>query len=360
MANNTLEVTWTSSELNSSSAASTATLATTTAAPLRVTEVMISSIHDGIPQSVWIAFEIVHIILTVLALLGNCVSLTMIYGVVPRLTPPLQLLTSLAFVDMLAPWAVMTLYFPRSSCQDEIHSALLLTAHNSGCVTLMGLAMCHNVATFRPFHYEKIASQKRIWIFINVAWIIGILTAHVHFLATLTHLQERGPYCLQVQDNLSLALTLAATLCGATLVLTGLIYGRIMLHLRPIQALNGEEGSQPRKSIRGILTGILLVGCYALGWVPYLINKFEHAEKYYKTPEDILVGLDVCQVFILLACIAHPIIYGVRMTCMQNAYHKVYLRARGFIVAIWSRVTKGISEGDEQPSTPLNPIESIC
>ncbi len=91
-----------------------------------------------VPVEIWKSFQVVHTTMTVLALIGNCVSLGVIYGLVSRLTPPLQLLTSLAFAEMLAPWAIMTMYFPASSCQDEIHSALLLTAHNAGAITLIG------------------------------------------------------------------------------------------------------------------------------------------------------------------------------------------------------------------------------
>ena len=75
-------------------------------------------------------FQGVHTVLTVLALAANCLSLMVIYGAVPRLTPPLRLLTSLAFADMLAPWAIMTLYFSRSACQ--VRSALSVRHESVG------------------------------------------------------------------------------------------------------------------------------------------------------------------------------------------------------------------------------------
>ena len=73
-----------------------------------------------VPVAIWKSFQVVHTIMMIMALLLNCLSLGIIYGIVPKLTPPLQLITSLAFAEMLAPWAIMTMYFPASSCQDEI------------------------------------------------------------------------------------------------------------------------------------------------------------------------------------------------------------------------------------------------
>ncbi|ELU16157.1 hypothetical protein CAPTEDRAFT_228026 [Capitella teleta] len=333
-----------------------ASTAASTAVDLLVTTVLPHLPHGG----VWVAFQTLHGILAVCVLIANCASLGVIYGVVPRLTPPLQLLTSVAFADLLAPWAVMTQYFPRSTCQDEIHTALMLTAHHAGAMSLMALACIHSVATFRPLQYERVISQRRTWIIINLIWLVALLTANVHFLATLTHHHTSKPYCLQVRDNLRLALVLAACLSGATALITGLMYGRILLHLKPIQSLMTPDDATPRKSTKGVVTGVMLASSFVIGWLPFIISKFAHiSHAEGEAPPSLLVALNTCMVLVLLNCLLDPIIYGNRMTNMELAYTRLYHRARGWVATTWSRVRRR-HDMDELPSTPLNPIESIC
>lgn len=312
-----------------------------------------------VPGSPGVALQGAHTALTVLALGTNCVSLVVIYGVVSRLTPPLQLLTSLAFSDMLAPWAVMTQYFPASACQEEIHTALLLTAHNAAALALIVLAGAHHLATFRPLHYDKLVTARRVWITINVVWIVAILSAHVHFLSTLAHHHYgRGgggvSFCISVQRSLGLALMLAASYSGALAVLTAAIYGRMLMHLRPIEL----QASSPRRSSRSVMTGMALAAVHLLCWLPYLVTKFKQVDNYGSSTLMLVNG--ACQAVVLVSCCFDPVVYGLRMTNMQTGYHRLYQRARGAVVQAWRRMKGERGDHDDQPSTPLNPIESIC
>ena len=315
--------------------------------------------QDMIPDNAWIAFQVLHTLLTIIALIINCTSLGVIYGIVTKLTPPLQILTSLAFSDMLAPWAIMTMYFPSSSCQDEIHTALLITSHNASALTLLALAMVHNIATFRPLNYDKIVTQKRLWITINLIWITSIISAHIHFLAALAHHDPRLPFCIQVLHNTKMALSMSLALLSTAVIVSALIYARILLHLRPIGMFASQDSVSPRKSTRGVITGVILAACFLIIWVPYLATKFVNVHDSFIRDRGVLIGLNVCQVFILIMNIANPIIYGVRMASMQNGYLTLYHKLRGCAILTWHRLTSR-GRHDEMPSTPLNPIESIC
>ena len=309
----------------------------------------------------WQAFQVVHTLMTVISLGINCAALVVVYGIVPRLTPQLQLLTSLAFADMLAPWAIMTMYFPASSCQDEIHSALLLTSHNAASLSLLALALAHNVSVFRPLQYERIVSQKRLWIVINVVWISSILSAHIHFLAVLTHHQPGRPFCVQVLLNTDIAVTLSAAITSATLLVTTLIYTRIYLHLRPIRlALNAEAAAaESRKSTRHVVTGIIITCTFMFTWIPYLATKYIQVRLSHWAHYPTLFILSLVQVFILLNAASNPLVYSLRMTCMQTGYLSLYHKFRNWVATKWRSISK-YQENEELPSTPLNPIESIC
>jgi len=138
---------------------------------------------------VW--FQTVQTTLTVLALSDNCLSLLVIYGLV-RLTSPLRVLTSLSFADMLAAWAMMTLYLSTGNtahhvtCGDVLHTSLLLWAHNAAALSLTSLVMSHHIATFRPLHYDSLLSSRRVWVLIAIVWSLSAVAAHLHYLIAAT------------------------------------------------------------------------------------------------------------------------------------------------------------------------------
>jgi hypothetical protein len=353
MSNSTL----TALEENTSTVASTAQ----TLAAFLSTDTLVATVSPHMPDLAWLTFRGVHMTLAICVLIANCASLGVIYGVVSRLTPPLQLLTSVAFADLLAPWAVMTQYFPRSTCQDEIHTALMLTAHHAGALSLIALACIHSIATFRPLQYERVVSQRRTWVAVNVIWIIALLTANAHFLATLTHMHhDAQPYCQQVRTNLRLALVLALALSGSTALITGLLYGRILQHLKPIQTLMTPDERLPPKSTKGVITGIMPASSFIIGWLPFIASKFVQTSRAEgEASGSLLVALSSCMVLVLLNCLFDPIIYGKRMTNLALGYTRLYHRVRDWLVSVWNRLRRR-QDADELPSTPLNPIESIC
>lgn len=307
--------------------------------------------------AIWYAFQAIHTVMTIVGLIFNCLSLIVIYGIVPRLTPPLQLLTSVSFSDMLAPWAIMTLYFPASACQDEIHTSLLLSAHNAGCLTILALAICHNIATFRPLNYEKIMSQTRLWITINSIWAIAVITGNMHFLTSLIRRNREYHYCMQVLHSTNISVTISFAMMGLTILVTVFVYARVLLHLRPIHHFADEV--EPRKSTRGVFTGIFLAATFFTSWLPYLITKYVQVEASLWENYSALISVTITQIFILLHSISDPAIYGSRMTMMQTGYLTLYHKCRGWVVRTWRSIAKHTGN-DEIPSTPLNPIESIC
>ncbi len=85
--------------------------AITVPSSLGVELIAMATRDDDLNGTTWMALPWLHGCLAVAALFANCLSLVVIYGNVSRLTPRLQLLTSISFSDMLAAWAVMTPYF---------------------------------------------------------------------------------------------------------------------------------------------------------------------------------------------------------------------------------------------------------
>ena len=160
----------------------------------------------------WLVFQTVQTTLTVLSLSANCLSLLVIYGLV-RLTSPLRLLTSLSFADMLAAWAMMTLYLSAGNsphhvtCGDVLHTSLLLSAHNAAALSLTSLATSHHIATFRPLHYDSLLSARRVWVVIATVWTLAGLLGHVQYMTAVVSYQlGTGSYCEAVARHSYLSL----------------------------------------------------------------------------------------------------------------------------------------------------------
>lgn len=317
------------------------------------------------------AFQVVHTALTVAALFTNCLSLFVIYGIVPQLTSPLRLLTSLAFAQMLAPWAVMTIYFSRSTCQDEIHASVLLAAHNAVAMTLFCHALSHVVACFRPFHYVKLVSSRRVWTAVGLVWMLSLLLAHVHFLVGLSEAggrggawsessrpQQRVGYCDLVASHTWIALGISFLLALLVTILGLLIYWRILIFLQPVQPFIVQ--SQNNDKNKGVITGIVLLLGYVTAWLPFLIARGIVSWRGADTRATLVIT-GVCQAAILFNCFIDPIIYGRRKDQVRSGYLILAQVIRNRVTDAWRKCLQSLRCGteDDIPTTPLTQIDYI-
>lgn len=340
-------------------------LATTAATTTTTAEAHLSSGEEE-------AFQVVHTVLTVAALFTNCLSLFVIYGIVPQLTSPLRLLTSLAFAQMLAPWAVMTIYFSRSTCQDEIHASVLLAAHNAVAMTLFCHALSHVVACFRPFHYVKLVSSRRVWTAVGVVWALSLLLAHVHFFVGLSEAgrggggvwrgeaskQQRGGYCDVVAGHTWIALGISFLLALLVTVLGLLIYWRITIFLQPVQPFIVE--CQNNDKNKGVITGVVLLFGYFAAWLPFLVVRGIVAWRGADTRATLVIT-GVCQAAILFNCFIDPIIYGRRKDQVKGGYLILAQLIRNRVSGAWRKFQQWLRCGTDDviPTTPLTQIDYI-
>ena len=325
------------------------------------TLIVLHTLHEEIPASSWRIFRIIHIILTVCSLIGNCVLLLVAYSLVNRLTPPIQLVTNLCFANMLAAWSVVTMYFPHTSCQEEIQTALLMTAHNACALTLVSYVIAYYVAIFKPLEYSVIVSRRRVWIAIAVIWAVALLCAHSHFFITLVIHKPGTLYCYQVFYNTCIALILCIAVAGILLLIAAFVITRTMLYLRPIMAFVDPNQTQvePRKSTYETTTIILVIVLYLVTWIPYLITAFAHIDVH-NTDEgyETAIAMFSCMSFVLLNCVAFPIIFGVRLESLLIGYERLYLKIRQWSSDTCTRLSNRLKR-EEQATSPLNPIESV-
>ena len=311
-------------------------------------------------------FRVVHAVMTSLALSVNVLHLVILYGFVCQLCPPLQVLTSVALADLLAPWPIMTQHFPRTPCQDNVHTGLLLTSHNATALSLLLLASCHYCATFRPLHYNKSVSPGRVWVAVIAIWTTAIIAAHVHFFTAATSAPknqymppgESLAYCDRVEGHTDVGVVVALVISTAVVLTAGAIYGMLLLHLRPLTVLSEGEG-QPRKCTRSVISGVLLLCAYFYSWMPYLVTKFQHAQARPVSSHALQVALWACEVVVLLGNTLTPVVCVLRMCSLQMGYCRMWSECQNTCQRLTNCVLHLRHRGD-LPSSPLNPIESIC
>ena len=337
----------------------------TEVSPAIVTVALTLSSTPSMMSSFYV-FRVVHAVLTSLALSVNVLHLVIIYGFVCQLCPPLQVLTSVALADLLAPWGIMTQHFPRTPCQDNVHTGLLLTSHNATALSLLLLASCHYCATFRPLHYNTSVSPRRVWVAVIAIWTTAIIAAHVHFFtaATSAPINQYIPpgeslvYCARVKVQTDVGVVVALVISTAVVLTAGAIYGMLLLHLRPLTALSEGEG-QPCKCTRSVISGVLLLCAYFFSWMPYLVTKFQHAQARPVPSHALQVALSACEVVVLLGNTLTPVVCVLRMCSLQMGYYRMWSECQNN----WQRLTNCVlhprNHGD-LPSSLLNPIESIC
>lgn len=326
--------------------------------------ISLNTLHAEMPELAWQIFKVLHIVLMIVALIINCLSLIVVYGLVSKMTRPLQLMSSLAFANMLAPWAVITSYFQHTSCQEEIHMGLLLSAHNAAALTLLIHTLTHHIATFKPLKFDVIVTSIKIWITISFIWILSIVLAHLHFIVASGHrddLVNTTTLCLQVFNDTYISITVSIVICCITATVGLVSYTRIFIFLRPLGAINRQEnGGFPLKSTYGVKTGIILVAFNFLVWLPYLVSAYQHV-KVHNTKEGqaTVIVMFTTMVLILINCACNPVIYGLRMDNVTMGYAQLYEKCRSGLSRGWTRIRNN-NENDEHPTSPLRPIESIC
>jgi hypothetical protein len=292
----------------------------------------------------WLSLQGVHVCLVTASFFVNTLALVAAHGYAVRLSPCLQLLTSLGLAHCLAMCGVAALYFRPSSCQRQVHAGLVMAAHNATALTLAVWAVLQAAATLAPERCMRIARIRPIWVSVCSIWLLSLLAGHAHFLLaacpSLNGAYHNNDvtgtsqfYCQQAHDKSILPL-LASLAIYAVAVTVGIsAYAAATCRLRkPLIAVQGEgrcyrppsstnsrepltlsasleenETAEPANdknhkqstdqqqqqpgvvntfmSSTNVVTGVILLVFYALAWGPHLAAKFYQVLLYTKTSQ---------------------------------------------------------------------------
>ena len=351
--------------------------------------ILLPALHGEVPPRSWQTWRALHCSVAAVALALNAVTVLVVYGggasgaTSSRMTPVVQLATNLCFTNILAAWAVVTMYFPPTSCQEEIQTALMMTSFVACALTLMAYAVCYYVQVFHTLEYNTRITRGRLWLLLGVIWLTALLLAHLHFLLTLAHHHSNTIVCYQVFENTSVTLMTCVGLAALLVAFVGVIILRILLKLRPPRNLttNNNDNNQtdnstvmhvaPRYSTRDVTTLAIVTSCYVVTWLPLLVVMLEHLEVHNNnnnsSHEDggysVAMLMFTFMLLVLVNSVVSPVVCALRLDGIVYGFERVHLKVRAWLLTACSRVSERLESGREQMTSsaaPLNPIESVC
>ncbi|XP_064458741.1 adenosine receptor A1-like [Ornithodoros turicata] len=216
--------------------------------------------------------------------------------------------------------------------------AFRLTGLIASVLHLLALAINHYIGILRPLHYAATVTKRTVGLAIASMWLLPLAFFFIYFCSVPGQgFQSRD--CLY---DFILCSPFRITLSGLfffPLVMMTLIYGHIFIVVRRHQRGAGIAVSLPgqlRRSIKAMVTTLLILGTYLLGWVPavifYVLTCLDCALPIISLPLDVRLTFGILtNSLVLLKSLADPVIYVVRMPEIQSAFRLMWLSRCGLL-----------------------------
>lgn len=288
----------------------------------------------------------------ILSLLFNIVIVFSVRWVRKSLSPTLYLSLSLAVADAYAS-LVLGLGLVVNSLLPIVYEinmgpfnacfALVLEAFRLGGVVvavlhLLALAINHYVGILRPLHYAATVTKRTVFWMIGAMWLLPV----VFFLAYFSLVPEDGfqsRYCSSYEFLLRIPFrATVSVLFFVPLVLMSVMYMHMFVVVKRHQrgVLQLPSSRQLHKSVKAIITTLLILGTYLLGWMPAVLYfiltcldclvPFTQIHLWVRVPVGIFINS-----MIVIKSFVDPIIYVVRMPEIKGAMRNLYKTRCGFV-----------------------------
>ena len=198
-------------------------------------------------------------------------------------------------------------------------------------LSLLTLALNQYIAICDPlFSTTKITKRKACFC-ILIIWMLSIISAHVP--AMLMLIKTRFEHCAiyvtsMGQASFEICTYALAALIIVIVILYVRIYSEVVRYRRRTPQLNRRTrgDSEAEHNYKAFVTTFLLAGTLVVFWLPYLAFNFisAHVDIDYISDFVLYMKFYFFDFMPMLNFITDPIIYGIRMREIRDAYHRMF------------------------------------
>ncbi|XP_054720417.1 adrenocorticotropic hormone receptor-like [Uloborus diversus] len=290
-------------------------------------------------------------------LIGCCLSmifnLFLVFSVrwVRRVSPTLCLSLSLAVADAYAS-LVIGLGLIVNSLLPTVYGLtlglynlcyiLVLEAFRLGGVViivlhLLALAINHYIGILRPLHYHAIVTRRTAMIAIVIMWLLPVAFFMTYF-SLVPDDGFQSIYCSRYDFLLRVPFRVTTSvLFFVPLLLMSAMYAHMFVVVRRHQ--NGlvqcPSSRQLHKNVKAIITTLLILGTYILGWMPgvifFVLTCLDCPIPFPQIPIPTRVPVLIfINSMIVAKSFVDPIIYVIRMPEIKSAVSMIWKTRCGF------------------------------
>ena len=189
--------------------------------------------------------------------------------------------------------------------------------------------MDHYIAIVKPLHYNRIVSNNHTKVVIALIWIvsfIGVALETVPEIFTYYRIDDvENTFCSHMQNEYVSRMPYFLVI-PELFVLIGL-YARIFITYKKYIIRRLSFHPDDRHNNKAIVTTLLIVGTFMVGWVPYSVlkmlqiffsGKTIHISE--ETVEYVWFTTIMCKALIMLNSLCDAIIYALRLDIVKQGY----------------------------------------
>ncbi|XP_067933964.1 melanocortin receptor 5-like [Watersipora subatra] len=296
--------------------------------------------------------HVLILVLSIAAFLTNCLALGAICVIRKRLSANQTMMLSLCCADLLSAVGILAVTLNRqffgifmvpveqqyaAKCVYKITRAIILTGHNATLFNLLCLAVDHYCAIAKPLTYSLYMSKRKVHITLSMFWTISFILGFSDFfipapLHKHCYIDSTGGYCERVWCSKYEAEHIMFCVVVMCLAIMTTMYGGIMsiLYTYQRQGYTTAPQRKARRHIRGLITSLIILGIFAILWLPSCIldvytilqMKITNDMSVVKMHQQLMLYL---YALVVMNAVCDPLVYALRMREIQAGL-KTFLR----------------------------------